>query len=143
VSVEELPSHIHVLSASTKPITPRVPLLRRVYWPRKRKHLLILNRTRQVLPVRRSRVRDPKHSNPRQDLLRLSQERILVKLTAKLAEGKGTTLVIALAAPRESPFFPRTNHFDHSWLSRLSRPLRHKLRFESWRLTISPSVTIA
>ncbi len=55
---------IHMLSASTKQIMRRVPLLRPVYWPRKRKPLLILNRTRQVLPVRQPRVRHASHSNP-------------------------------------------------------------------------------
>ncbi len=72
-----------------------------------------------------------------------SQERILVRLTAGLAERKDTILVIALAAPKENLFFLKTNHFDHSWLSKLSRLLKHKPQFESWTLTISPSVTIA
>jgi hypothetical protein len=143
VSVEELPSHIHMLSASTKRIMRRVPLLRPVYWPRKRKPLLIQNRTRQVPPTRRPRVRYAKHSNPHQDPLRQSQKRILVRLTAGLAERKDTILVIALAAPKERLFFLKTNHFDRSWLNKLSRLLKHKPRFESWTLTISPSVTIA
>jgi hypothetical protein len=84
-----------------------------------------------------------KHPNPHRDPLRQSQERILVRLTVGLAERKDTILVIALAAPKESRFFLKINHFDHSWLSKLSRLLRHKPRFESYTLTISPSVTIA
>ncbi len=66
-----------------------------------------------------------------------------MKSTAERAGRKDTTLVIAPETPRESPFFPKTNHFDRSWLSKLSCTLRHKLRYESWKHTISPSVTIA
>ncbi len=40
----------YMLSASTKRIMRRVPLLRPVYWPRKRKTLLIINRT-PTLPL--------------------------------------------------------------------------------------------
>ncbi len=143
MSVEELPSLTHMLSAFTKRIMRRVPLPRPIYWLRKRKPLLIPKRTRQVLPTGRPRVRDARHLNPLRDPLRPSQGRILARLIAGLVERKATTLAIALATPRESPFFPKTNHFDHSWPSKLSRPLRHKLQFESWILTISPSVTIA
>ncbi len=58
-----------------------------------------------------------------------------MKLIAGLAGRKGTTLVTAPAAPRESLFFiPKINHFGRSW---------HKPRSESWIPTISPSVTIA
>jgi hypothetical protein len=48
--------------------------------------------------------------------------------------------MIALAAPRESPFSPTTNRFDHSWLSRLSHPLRHKLRIHPIMETYNQSV---
>jgi hypothetical protein len=132
-------------SASTKDRSDkkRVKSVKKASCARKRKPLLILNRTRQVLLTRRPRVRHAKHSNPHQDPFRQSQERILVRLTAALAERKDTILVIALAAPKESLFFLKTNHFDHSWLSKLSRRLRHKPRFESWTLTTSLSVTIA
>jgi hypothetical protein len=64
VSVEELPSLTHMPSAFTKRIMRRVPLLRPIYWPRKRRPLLIPNRTRQVLPTWQPRVRHAKHSNP-------------------------------------------------------------------------------
>jgi hypothetical protein len=66
-----------------------------------------------------------------------SQERIPVNSAAGHAGRKEITLVIASATPRESSLFPETNHFDHSWLSKLSRPLRHEL--QSVRLSQLPS----
>jgi hypothetical protein len=54
VSVEELPLLTHMPSAFTKRIMRRVPLLRPIYWPRKRRPLLIPNRTPPSGPPNRA-----------------------------------------------------------------------------------------
>ncbi len=95
----------------------------------------------------RQRERHAFHFHLHQDHLRPSQENIPVKLTAGRAGRKDITqgLPLAIPSPRESPSCLKTSHFDRSWLSRLSlsRPPKHKLRYKSWRRTISPFVTTA
>ena len=106
------PSLIHTLNAFIKLPRKRRYLLRPIFWPIRRNHLLTQKPKRQTVPTGKpltsGAIRSKLHLVP----LRHYLERTSVKLIAIRAEKKDITLVIALATPRGNPFCPKTNHFD-------------------------------
>jgi hypothetical protein len=143
VSVEGPPSLTHTPNASIKLLRTRVHLPRLISWPAGRKPLLTLSLKWLTSPTEKPQAPHVKHSDIHRDHLRSSHGRIQVKSIAGHVVRRVITLVIALATPRESPFWLKTSHFDRSWPSKHSHLPRRKLRFESWTHTIIPSVTIA
>ena len=130
VSVEGPRSLTHTLNAFIKLPRKRRYLLRPIFWPIRRNHLLTRKPKRQTVPTEKPLTSGAIHSKLHLVPLRPCLERISVKLIAIRAEKKDITLVIALATPRGNPFYPKTNHFDRYWPGKLSRLLRLKPRFE-------------
>ena len=112
VSVEGLPPLTHTLNAFIKLPRKRRYLLRPIFWPIKRNHLLTRKPKRQTFPTEKPLAQRAMHSKLHLVRLRPYLERISVKLIASRVGKKDITLVIAPATPRENPFYPKTNHFD-------------------------------
>ena len=102
----------HTLSAFIKLPRKRRYLLQPIFWPIRRNHLLTQKPEHQTFPREKPLAQRAMHPNLHLVPLRPYHERISVKLTATRVDKKDITLEIALATPRENPFYPKTNHFD-------------------------------
>ena len=112
VSVEGPRSLTHTLNAFIKLPRKRRYLLRPIFWPIRRNHLLTQRPKYQTFPTEKPLAQRAMHSNLHLVPLRPYLERISVKLIALRVDKKDITLVIAPATPKENPFYPKTNHSD-------------------------------